>query len=189
MSDSVKIISPVVGSVYAERPIAKDAAVEAALTAARAALPKWRAKPIAERGRYMLAFLDALLSMDDDIATQPAWPMGRAVPHGGGKRRAGGANPRHRGARRGSASALLPAGKARLQALYRPRAARHHHGHRAVELSVSHLDQHHRAGAPCRQRRDLEACGADASRRRAHRRGVPPRKSAQGLIPQSRSVA
>ena len=30
MSDSVKIISPIDGSVYAERPIASDAAIDAA---------------------------------------------------------------------------------------------------------------------------------------------------------------
>jgi acyl-CoA reductase-like NAD-dependent aldehyde dehydrogenase len=93
MSDSVKIISPVDGSVYAERPIAKDAAVDAALSAARAALPKWRATPVAERGRYMLAFLDALLAMNDDITTELAWQMGRPVRYGGEK---GGAEERTR---------------------------------------------------------------------------------------------
>jgi acyl-CoA reductase-like NAD-dependent aldehyde dehydrogenase len=93
MSDSVKIITPIDGSVYAERPIAKDAAVEAALTAARTALPQWRATPIAERGRYMLAFLDALLAMNDDITTELAWQMGRPVRYGGEK---GGAEERIR---------------------------------------------------------------------------------------------
>ena len=93
MSDSVKIISPIDGSVYAERPVAKDAAVDAALTAARAALPQWRATPVAERGRYMLAFLDALLAMNDDITTELAWQMGRPVRYGGEK---GGAEERTR---------------------------------------------------------------------------------------------
>ena len=93
MSNSVKIVSPVDGSVYAERPIAKDAAVDAALSAARAALPKWRATPVAERGRYMLAFLDALLAMNDDITTELAWQMGRPVRYGGEK---GGAEERTR---------------------------------------------------------------------------------------------
>jgi acyl-CoA reductase-like NAD-dependent aldehyde dehydrogenase len=93
MSNSVKIISPIDGSVYAERPIAKDAAIDAALSAARTALPKWRATPIAERGRYMLAFLDALLSMNDDITTELAWQMGRPVRYGGEK---GGAEERTR---------------------------------------------------------------------------------------------
>jgi acyl-CoA reductase-like NAD-dependent aldehyde dehydrogenase len=93
MSNSVKIISPIDGSVYAERPIAKDAAIDAALSAARTALPKWRATPIGERGRYMLAFLDALLSMNDDITTELAWQMGRPVRYGGEK---GGAEERTR---------------------------------------------------------------------------------------------
>jgi acyl-CoA reductase-like NAD-dependent aldehyde dehydrogenase len=93
MSDSVKIVSPIDGSVYAERPIATDAAIDAALSAARAALPKWRATPVAERGRYMLAFLDALLAMNDDITTELAWQMGRPVRYGGEK---GGAEERTR---------------------------------------------------------------------------------------------
>jgi acyl-CoA reductase-like NAD-dependent aldehyde dehydrogenase len=85
MSDSVKIISPVDGSVYAERPIARDADIEAAVRAARAALPEWKATPIAERARYMLTFLDALLAMNDDITVELAWQMGRPVRYGGEK--------------------------------------------------------------------------------------------------------
>ncbi len=85
MSDTVKIISPIDGSVYAERPIASDAEVKAALTAARVALPEWRKVSVAERGRYMLAFLDALLAMNDDIAVELAWQMGRPVRYGGEK--------------------------------------------------------------------------------------------------------
>ncbi|MGB6426903.1 MAG: aldehyde dehydrogenase family protein, partial [Methyloceanibacter sp.] len=62
MSESVKIITPVDGSVYAERPVARDAEIEAAVSAARASLPAWRSVPVAERARYILAFLDALLA-------------------------------------------------------------------------------------------------------------------------------
>ena len=85
MSESVKIISPVDGSVYAERPVARDADIESAVSTARAALPKWRTVPVAERARYMLAFLDALLAMNDDIAVELAWQMGRPVRYGGEK--------------------------------------------------------------------------------------------------------
>jgi acyl-CoA reductase-like NAD-dependent aldehyde dehydrogenase len=85
MSDTVKIISPIDGSVYAERPIARDAEIESAVTAARAALPEWRKVPIAERARYMLTFLDALVAMNDDIAVELAWQMGRPVRYGGEK--------------------------------------------------------------------------------------------------------
>ena len=85
MSEVVKIISPVDGSVYAERPIASDAEIASAIGSARAALPEWRKVPIAERGRYMLAFLDALLAMNDDITKELAWQMGRPVRYGGEK--------------------------------------------------------------------------------------------------------
>ena len=87
MSESVKIVSPIDGSVYAERPIASDAEVNAALSGARAALPKWRAVPIPQRTKYMLAFLDALLAMNDDIAVELAWQMGRPVRYGGEDRK------------------------------------------------------------------------------------------------------
>jgi len=85
MSEKSKIISPVDGSVYAERPIAKDSEIEAAISSARAALPGWRSVPVAERGRYMLAFLGALLAMNDEIAVELAWQMGRPVRYGGEK--------------------------------------------------------------------------------------------------------
>ena len=41
----------------------------------------------------MLAFLDALFAMNDDIATELAWQMGRPVRYGGEK---GGAEERIR---------------------------------------------------------------------------------------------
>ena len=90
MSESVKIISPVDGSVYAERSVARDADIESAVSTARAALPKWRTVPVPERARYMLAFLDALLAMNDDIAVELAWQMGRPFHYGGGEGRGGG---------------------------------------------------------------------------------------------------
>ena len=93
MPEVVKIISPVDGSVYAERPIASDAEIASAITSARAALPEWRKVSVAERGRYMLAFLDALLAMNDDITKELAWQMGRPIRYGGEK---GGAEERVR---------------------------------------------------------------------------------------------
>jgi acyl-CoA reductase-like NAD-dependent aldehyde dehydrogenase len=85
MTETVKIISPVDGSVYAERQIASDAEIASAVSSARAALPEWRKVSVAERGRYMLAFLDALLAMNDDIAQELAWQMGRPIRYGGEK--------------------------------------------------------------------------------------------------------
>src|SRR6516165_39115 len=85
MTETVKIVSPVDGSVYADRPIASDAEIASAVRVARAALPEWRKVSIAERAKYMLAFLDALLAMNDDITKELAWQMGRPVRYGGEK--------------------------------------------------------------------------------------------------------
>src|SRR5262245_10545436 len=83
--DTVKIKSPVDGSIYAERPIAADQAVNAAVERAKAAQAEWAWTPIAERCRYALAFLDALLAMNDEIVPELAWQMGRPVRYGGEK--------------------------------------------------------------------------------------------------------
>lgn len=84
-AQSVKIISPVDGSVYAERPIATDREISAAVERAKAAQAKWMLTSFDQRGKYCLAFLDALLAMNDDITTELAWQMGRPVRYGGEK--------------------------------------------------------------------------------------------------------
>ncbi len=105
MTDTAKIISPVDGSIYAERPIATDAAVEAAVSTARAAQAEWRHTTVAERSKYILAFLDALMAMNDDIVTELAWQMGRPTRFGGEK---GGVEERTRAAVAIAEEALAP---------------------------------------------------------------------------------
>ncbi|MGH6762459.1 MAG: aldehyde dehydrogenase family protein [Phyllobacterium sp.] len=85
MTDTVKIISPIDGSVYAERPILSDKAVDAVVETARQAQADWAALSITERSRYCLAALDALVAMNDDIVPEIAWQMGRPVRYGGEK--------------------------------------------------------------------------------------------------------
>ena len=87
MPDFVRITSPVDGSVYAERERTSDAAVEAALSAARAAQKAWRAVPLTERARLLSAFTDAMLTMRDEIVPELAWQMGRPVKYGAGELR------------------------------------------------------------------------------------------------------
>ena len=62
-----------------------DAELDAAVSAARAAQAEWRRVSIAERGRFILAFLEALLAMNDEIVTELAWQMGRPTRYGGEK--------------------------------------------------------------------------------------------------------
>ena len=85
MSSTVKCISPVDGSVYAERPVATEAQVREAIARARDAQREWAATPVAERVRVLGAGVDAMLAMRDDIVPELAWQMGRPVGQGGGE--------------------------------------------------------------------------------------------------------
>ncbi|WP_108659070.1 aldehyde dehydrogenase family protein [Acuticoccus kandeliae] len=81
----VQIISPVDGSVYAERPIVSDSGLARALADANAAQSAWRTVPIAERARLCAAAVDAMLAMKADIVPELAWQMGRPVRYGAGE--------------------------------------------------------------------------------------------------------
>ncbi|TIY01480.1 MAG: aldehyde dehydrogenase family protein, partial [Mesorhizobium sp.] len=66
MTETVKIKTPVDGSIYAERPVATDQAINAAVERAKAAHEKWAQTPVVERGKYMLAMLEALVAMTEE---------------------------------------------------------------------------------------------------------------------------
>jgi len=83
MAETVKLTSPIDGSVYLERQVAADADVEAAVTRARAAQREWAGVPVAERAKAMLGFMNALNAMNDEIVPELAWQMGRPVRYGG----------------------------------------------------------------------------------------------------------
>ncbi|MEO5755287.1 MAG: aldehyde dehydrogenase family protein [Mesorhizobium sp.] len=83
MAETVKLISPIDGSIYAERPVATDQAISAMVERAKSAQAKWAWTPIVERGKYMLAMLEALVAMTDEIVPEIAWQMGRPVRYGG----------------------------------------------------------------------------------------------------------
>lgn len=83
----VQIISPIDGSVYAERPLATRAEIEAAVTAAKLAQRGWASASIEERARVCSAAVDAMNAMnaDDEISVELAWQMGRPVRYGAGE--------------------------------------------------------------------------------------------------------
>ncbi|WP_269932333.1 aldehyde dehydrogenase family protein [Aminobacter sp. HY435] len=83
MTETVKLKSPVDGSIYVERPIATDQAINAAVERARAAQADWARVPVAERAAYMLKMLEALVAMSDEIVPELAWQMGRPSRYGG----------------------------------------------------------------------------------------------------------
>ena len=86
MPETVKIFSPIDGSLYAERPYADAAAIETAVVRARHARAAWHEVTIAERAKFLSHFVDALASRNDEIVPELAWQMGRPVRYGGEKR-------------------------------------------------------------------------------------------------------
>jgi acyl-CoA reductase-like NAD-dependent aldehyde dehydrogenase len=87
MSERIRCLSPVDGRVLAEREAASEALVAAALAAARVAQREWRRLAIAERARFCLAAVDAMLAMRDEIPAELAWQMGRPIRYGAGELR------------------------------------------------------------------------------------------------------
>ncbi|WP_395450203.1 aldehyde dehydrogenase family protein [Aminobacter sp. UC22_36] len=83
MTETVKLKSPIDGSIFVERPVASDQAVNAAVERARTAQADWARVPIAERANYMLKMLEALVAMSDEIVPELAWQMGRPTRYGG----------------------------------------------------------------------------------------------------------
>jgi acyl-CoA reductase-like NAD-dependent aldehyde dehydrogenase len=86
MTDMVKIVSPVDGRVYAERPVASGAEIETAVSKARAARKAWGEVTVRERAKFLNHFVDALLGKNDEIVPELAWQMGRPIRFGGEKR-------------------------------------------------------------------------------------------------------
>src|ERR1700728_2811851 len=72
-------ISPVDGSVYAERPFAEQRRIDAVFDRAVAAQLDWAGPRLEERAVSCGKFCDALLNHSDEIALELAWSMGRPV--------------------------------------------------------------------------------------------------------------
>ena len=83
MAETVKIVSPVDGRVYAERPVASAADIESAVSKAKAARQAWGEITVRERAKFLNHFVDALLGKNDEIVPELAWQMGRPIRYGG----------------------------------------------------------------------------------------------------------
>ena len=83
MTKTLKCISPIDGSVFAERPVLSHAEAEATIARARAAQPAWAARPVAERAALVAKGVARLGEMNDEIVPELARQMGRPVRYGG----------------------------------------------------------------------------------------------------------
>jgi acyl-CoA reductase-like NAD-dependent aldehyde dehydrogenase len=79
----IQLISPVDGSVYAERLPLTLAAAQAMAARAKAAQKPWAARPLAERIALVKAGVANLNAMKDVIVEELAWQMGRPTRFGG----------------------------------------------------------------------------------------------------------
>lgn len=84
---TLSIISPIDGSVVAERMQASGAEIDAALAAATAAQPQWAALPVAERAQFCRRAIDAMLEQGAVIAEEITRQMGRPLQHAPGELR------------------------------------------------------------------------------------------------------
>ncbi len=75
----LQIISPVDNRLYAERPLATTAQIDAVLAQARAAQRGWRATSLAERAAVLNHFCDLFETQRDEIALELTWQMGRPL--------------------------------------------------------------------------------------------------------------
>lgn len=80
---TLKCISPIDGSVYAERPVLARGAADAVVAQARAAQVDWAARPLDERVALVMAGVAAVGAMNDEIVPELAHMMGRPVRYGG----------------------------------------------------------------------------------------------------------
>lgn len=79
----LKCISPIDGTVYAERPVLTLEAAQAVAARARAAQAAWAARPLQERIDLVMAGVAAVGAMNDEIVPELAHMMGRPVRYGG----------------------------------------------------------------------------------------------------------
>ncbi len=79
----IQLISPVDGSVYAERNPLTVAEAQAVVARARAAQKPWAARPLADRITLVKDGVARLNALKDQVVEEIAWQMGRPTRFGG----------------------------------------------------------------------------------------------------------
>ncbi|WP_299895096.1 aldehyde dehydrogenase family protein [uncultured Ruegeria sp.] len=83
MGQILKCVSPIDGSVFAEREVLSRDAASGAAARARAAQAEWATRPLQERIDLVMAGVAAIGAMNDEIVPELAHMMGRPVRYGG----------------------------------------------------------------------------------------------------------
>jgi acyl-CoA reductase-like NAD-dependent aldehyde dehydrogenase len=80
-SNLQQTISPVDGSIYAERQLATSREIESALVKAGASQAAWKRVPVAERAAVCKRMLDWLVERADEIGEELTWQIGRPIAY------------------------------------------------------------------------------------------------------------
>jgi len=81
MSQTLKVISPIDGSVYYECEMHTQKDIDAALTSAAKAQNEWKERPVSERKEYINKFIEAFKSIKERISEELTWQMGRPIKY------------------------------------------------------------------------------------------------------------
>lgn len=83
MTAMLRCISPIDGSTLAERPVSTLTQARESITAARIAQAAWAKLTISERAQRVMAGVEAIGAMNDEIVPELAKQMGRPIRYGG----------------------------------------------------------------------------------------------------------
>jgi malonate-semialdehyde dehydrogenase (acetylating)/methylmalonate-semialdehyde dehydrogenase len=78
-SEQLPVVNPATGDVLARVPLSSAADLDAAVAAAREALPAWRAVSVIERARRLFALREGLDSRREDLARSVTLEMGKTI--------------------------------------------------------------------------------------------------------------
>jgi malonate-semialdehyde dehydrogenase (acetylating)/methylmalonate-semialdehyde dehydrogenase len=78
-TDELDVTNPATGDALARVPLSSSADVDAAVRAARAALPAWRAVSVIARSQYLFALREGLRERKDELARSVTTEMGKTL--------------------------------------------------------------------------------------------------------------
>jgi malonate-semialdehyde dehydrogenase (acetylating)/methylmalonate-semialdehyde dehydrogenase len=78
-TDALDVTNPATGEVLARVPLSGSADLDAAVRAARAALPEWRAVAVIERARKLFALREGLDARREELARSVTTEMGKTI--------------------------------------------------------------------------------------------------------------
>jgi malonate-semialdehyde dehydrogenase (acetylating) / methylmalonate-semialdehyde dehydrogenase len=78
--EQLDVTNPATGETLARVPLSNAADVDAAVSAARAALPEWRSRPVIERARWLFGLRQVIEAHADELARSVTREMGKTLP-------------------------------------------------------------------------------------------------------------